>query len=128
VIRRHGKAFAEAKSVAEYDRICASLRAGLFAAVDGNWDALLANSAERPEAERLARALRAIVVPLLLVGAAIVVPWLPGVDAKPATSARVLLIITAIITAVPGGHAASGLISSSVEKALPWQKHDGPVG
>jgi hypothetical protein len=123
LFRIHGDAFAAAKMVGQYDQICASLRAGLIAAVAGDWDALLVNAADSSPLGTLTRVGRVVGPSVLFLVFAIVVSWLPGVDPKSAGSARVLLVIAAALSAIPGAPAISNTVRATLEKALPWQGH-----
>jgi hypothetical protein len=122
VVRRHGEALVTAKTAADYQRICASLTGGLLAALHDDGAALLAAAQAPRRSDAAARIARAAIPPIVLVGFALALTWIPGVDPTQARSARVLLLIAAILSAVPNAPGVSDTVRSTIEKALPWQK------
>jgi hypothetical protein len=123
LLRAHDRAFVTIKTYGDYERIYASLKAGLLAAAVGDWDALLTNATETGRFGTAARLSRVFGPFLLFLLFAIIVGWLPGVDQQSAGSARVLLVIAAILSVVPGGPGISDTVRATMEKALPWHGH-----
>ncbi|GAA3552281.1 hypothetical protein GCM10022295_37800 [Streptomyces osmaniensis] len=97
--------------------MCAAVLAGAISAAYGNWDELLEGAPEVSLISRTARTFRRIVPSMVLAGAALVIPILPGVGAS-ADGIRVLLLATAVLSALPTGDAARDIIRGTLDKAL----------
>ncbi|MER5435863.1 hypothetical protein [Streptomyces sp. NPDC002588] len=117
-IRAHGVALASVRNQAAYQHICDSMRAGLLAAVDHNWETLLATAPEVTVGTRLFRYLRRLAPSLGLILFAVGIPFLPGVDPPLGNSLRLLLFSTALLALMPIGDAASTTIKDALGKAL----------
>ncbi|MGW1809082.1 hypothetical protein [Streptomyces sp. NPDC002078] len=116
-LRQHSKNVATIHTLEQYDRVCAAVLAGAISAAYGNWDELLEGAPEVSLVSRTARAFRSAVPSLALAGAALVIPVLPGVGAS-ADGIRVLLLATAVLSALPTGDATRDIIRGTLEKAL----------
>ncbi|MCQ9183055.1 hypothetical protein KMT30_29225 [Streptomyces sp. IBSBF 2953] len=116
-LRELSKDVATVHSVEQYDRVCAAVLAGAISAAHGNWDELLENAPEVTLTSRSARSIRRAAPALTLIAAALVIPVLPGVG--PASDGiRVLLLATAVFTALPSDNATRDVIRGALDKAL----------
>ncbi|WP_346182698.1 hypothetical protein [Streptomyces osmaniensis] len=116
-LRELSKNVATVHTLEQYDRVCAAVLAGAISAAYGNWDELLEGAPEVSLISRTARTFRRIVPSMVLAGAALVIPILPGVGAS-ADGIRVLLLATAVLSALPTGDAARDIIRGTLDKAL----------
>ncbi|MQA96009.1 MAG: hypothetical protein GEV11_15645 [Streptosporangiales bacterium] len=122
LVRLHGDAVVRVRTRDDYLRICESIRAGLLAATQQNWPALLEHAPEVTRFVRLGRLIRPAIGSLLLVGAGIAVGYLPGIEDQTALSARVALLLAAVLALIPGNAGASDTIRSTYDKALLWPR------
>ncbi|WP_406358555.1 hypothetical protein [Streptomyces sp. NBC_00658] len=118
VLRAHGRALAMARNMTDYRRICDSVRAGLLAAVERDWTALLVNAPQVTVGTRLFRYLRRLAPSLSLILFAVGIPLLPGVEPSIGASLRLLLLSTALLALMPIGDATSTTIKGALGQAL----------
>lgn len=116
-LRELSKNIATVHTLEQYDRVCDAVLAGAISAAHGNWDELLEAAPEISVISRTVRAFRRTVPSLVLVGAALVIPVLPGIGAS-ADGIRVLLLATAVLSILPTGDAARDIIRGTLDRAL----------
>ncbi|GAA2003718.1 hypothetical protein GCM10009838_82410 [Catenulispora subtropica] len=105
VIRAHRLPIASAPSRAGYDRVRASLVAGLIAAVHEDWGGLLAHADPVPARPWYTGYAAKNLGPAIVLGAAAVaLPWLPPFRGSPASGLglRVTLGVYALLRLIPG--------------------------
>ncbi|MFE4373982.1 hypothetical protein ACFRMN_38275 [Streptomyces sp. NPDC056835] len=122
VIRQHRIPIARASGPASFDLVAQSLWSGVIALIDDDWDALTAAAEPVTALSRLRRTAVALWPPVVLLAAAIALPWIPGVEQAPAlmNGLRVTLVVTAVLgLALPPESAARTSILDALGKALP---------
>ncbi|MFI6086043.1 hypothetical protein ACIBBB_34745 [Streptomyces sp. NPDC051217] len=122
VIRQHRIPIARASGPASFDLVAQSLWSGVIALIDDDWDALTAAAEPVTALSRLRRTAVALWPPVVLLAAAIALPWIPGVEQAPAlvNGLRVTLVVTAVLgLALPPESAARTSILDVLGKALP---------
>ncbi|MFG2793007.1 hypothetical protein [Streptomyces sp. NPDC048419] len=122
LIRKHKYAISRASGPGSYDRVIASLWAGITALVNDDWAAMLTEVNQSPRISKLHAAWQRLLPPVVLLGAAFTLPLIPDVANIPAvaSSLRVTLLITAALTLVlPRESSARAPILDALGKALP---------
>ncbi|MFE7568504.1 hypothetical protein ACFU76_16335 [Streptomyces sp. NPDC057539] len=122
VIRQHRIPIARASGPASFDLVAQSLWSGVIALIDDDWDALTAAAEPVTALSRLRRTAATLWPPVVLLAAAIALPWIPGVEQAPAlvNGLRVTLVVTAVLgLALPRESAARTSILDALGKALP---------
>jgi|GEM_PF-5429619 len=115
ILRAHKRPLALARDRSEYDKVTASLTAGLVAMSSQNWGALFANSPAPRKPWLSSYALTHVLPAAVLGAAALVLPWVPPFrhGSLAAGSIRVSLVSFAVLRLVPGP-----ALSDLVDKAL----------
>ncbi|MFF4710115.1 hypothetical protein ACFY2V_01695 [Streptomyces eurythermus] len=94
---------------------------GVLALVEDDWETLTAEAPPVTAFSRLRRTAAAVWPPIVLLTAAIALPWIPAVAQAPdvAGGVRVTLIITAVLSLVlPRDSSAKAAILDTLGKAL----------
>ncbi|WP_432070039.1 hypothetical protein [Streptomyces sp. AA1529] len=121
VIRQHRTPIARAGGPASFDIVTESLWAGVLALIDDDWETLTAAAPPVTALSRLRRTAAAVWPPVVLLTAAVALPWIPAVAQAPdvADGVRVTLIITAVLSLVlPRDSSAKASILDALSKAL----------
>jgi hypothetical protein len=91
---------AEARSRKDYDEIRQDLVEFVAAAVEGDWSRLAEDSGPVTRPSRLGKLARRLVAPVVLVGTAVGLPYLPGIPAGSSgvTTIQIGLVVAAVLT------------------------------
>ncbi|MEU7564305.1 hypothetical protein [Streptomyces eurythermus] len=121
VIRQHRTPIARAGGPASFDTVTKSLWTGVLALVEDDWETLTAAAPPMTTLSRLRRTAAAVWPPVVLLTAAIALPWIPAVAQAPdvANGVRVTLILTAVLSLVlPRDSSAKTAILDALNKAM----------
>jgi hypothetical protein len=102
VIRQHRTPIARANGPGSFDLVTKSLWTGVLALIDDDWETLTAAAPPVTALSRLRRTAAAVWPPVVLITAAVALPWIPAVAQAPdaANGVRVTLIMTAVLSVV----------------------------
>ncbi|MGV9696886.1 hypothetical protein ACWDTR_14135 [Streptomyces sp. NPDC003470] len=121
VLRQHRTPIARAGGPGSFDLVRQSLCAGVIALIDDDWETLTAAAPPVTALSRLRRTTAAVWPPVVLLTAAVALPWIPAVAQAPdvASGVRVTLIITAVLSLVlPRDSTAKTSILDALGKAM----------
>ncbi|MEW2509066.1 hypothetical protein [Streptomyces sp. NPDC046870] len=121
VIRQHRTPIARASGPTSFDVVTKSLWTGVLALITDDWETLIAAAPPVTALSRLRRTAAAVWPPVVLITAAVALPWIPAVGqtSDVANGVRVTLIMTAVLSVVlPRDSSAKASILDALSKAL----------